>query len=92
MVSFRLRTSPAPRTAVFRPVQRGSEATVPFPAGKDARLSVDPNTDSVDSLGEGNVGTGESGARTASTEAAVNRDDDIGAAGYSGAGFATRSW
>jgi len=45
----------------------------------DARLRVDvdpPKTDSVDSFGEGNVGTGESGARIASTEAAVNRDDD----------------
>jgi hypothetical protein len=43
----------------------------------DARLRVDPpKTDSVDSFGEGNVGTGESGARIASIEAAVNRDDD----------------
>jgi hypothetical protein len=43
----------------------------------DARLRVDPpKTDSVDSFGEGKVGTGESGARIASTEAAVNRDDD----------------
>jgi len=56
--------------------------------------------DSVDSLGEGNVGTGESGARIASTEAAVNRDDDMAVAArprlrsYSdaGAGFVTRSW
>jgi len=57
--------------------------------------------DSVDSLGEGNVGTGESGARIASTEAAVNRDDDDMAVAarprlrsYSdaGAGFVTRSW
>jgi hypothetical protein len=41
------------------------------------RLRVDPKTDSVDSFGEGNVGTGESGARTASIEASeVNRDDD----------------
>lgn len=45
----------------------------------DARLRVDvdpPKTDSVDNFGEGNVGTGESGARTASAEAVVNRDDD----------------
>lgn len=46
----------------------------------DVRLRVlevePPKTDSVDSFGEGNVGTGESGARIASTEAAVNRDDD----------------
>lgn len=42
-----------------------------------ARLLVDPpKTDSVESFGEGNVGTGESGARIASTEAAVNREDD----------------
>ena len=33
--------------------------------------------ESVDSLGEGNAGTGESGARIASTEAVVNRDDDM---------------
>jgi hypothetical protein len=44
----------------------------------DARLRVvdPPKTDSVESFGEGKVGTGESGARIASTEAAVNRDDD----------------
>ena len=60
---------------------------------------MEPKTDSVDSLGEGNVGTGESGARTASAEAVVNRDDDVGlVAGprpsehsYSGVGFITRS-
>jgi hypothetical protein len=69
---------------------RGSEmvppVTVPFvlagadseQSETDARLRVldPPKTDSVDSFGDGNVGTGESGARTASTEAAVNRDDD----------------
>lgn len=43
----------------------------------DVRLRVDPpKTDSVDSFGEGNVGTGESGARIASTET----DDDMAAA------------
>ena len=59
--------------------------------------------ESVDSLGEGNAGTGESGARIASTEAVVNRDDDTAAGLWPtsalplsihsrpGAGFATRS-
>jgi hypothetical protein len=44
----------------------------------DARLRVvdPPKTDSVDNFGEGNVGTGESGARIASAEA----DDDMAAA------------
>ena len=58
------------------------------------RLLVDPKTDSVDSFGDGNVGTGESGARIASIEAVVvNRDDDdMSAAETVGAGFATRSW
>jgi hypothetical protein len=68
---------------------------------------VDPNTDSIDDgFGEGNSGTGESGARTASIDAVVNREDDktsaaaVAVIGLSrssphsgsgfGAGFATR--
>jgi len=82
IVSLRLSTgSVGPAAAVeLRRGQRSAEiVALPDDWNDDARLSVDPNTDSVDDgFGEGNVGTGESGARMASTEAAVNRDDDTG--------------
>jgi hypothetical protein len=76
IVSFRLSTGSAP---TFWRVPPGP-GVVPFPDDTDARLWVDPKTDSVDSFGEGNTGTGESGARMASTEALVNRDHDGAAA------------
>jgi hypothetical protein len=71
-VSLRLSTGvlavPAPR------VERPGVIVVP---DTDARLCVDPNTDSIDDgFGEGNSGTGESGARTASMDAVVNREDE----------------
>lgn len=64
---------------------------------KDARLWVEPKTDSVDSFGEGNNGTGESGARTASIEViVVKRDGDTGAAAplpkSPRSGFAASIW
>ena len=75
IVSFRLSTG-LTSAAEFRRVQH-DRGEIPFPDDIDEILCVDPKTESVDSLGEGNTGTGESGARTASTEAVVNRDDDM---------------
>ena len=79
IVSLRLSTG-LTLAAEFRraPCGRGEFS---FSDDIDETLRVDPKTESVDNLGEGNTGTGESGARIASTEAVVNRDDVMVGAG-----------
>jgi hypothetical protein len=80
IVSLRLRTGVlVVSTLQVVDLERPGVVVVP---DTDARLCVDPNTDSIDDgFGEGNSGTGESGARTASIDAIVKRDEETLAAG-----------